>query len=77
MSELSLRAGDALRIRSGGRLIVLRSTSICRVRVVKRGAAVRLARRALAWWLRLYRLGGPAFNAYRRREVARRIALRL
>jgi hypothetical protein len=78
MTELPLRAGETLRIRSGRRLLlVLRPASACRVRVVKRSAGMRFARAVLAWWLRLHRFGAPAMDAYRRRELQRRLASRL
>lgn len=78
MTLLSLRAGQTLRVRSGPRLVLdLRPGSACEVRVVRSAAGARIARAMLAWWLRLYRRGAPALDAYRRREIARRIACRL
>jgi hypothetical protein len=68
MTELSLRAGEILRIRSGPRLLlVLRPASACTVRVLKRSAGVRFARAVLAWWLRLHRFGAPSLRSMNRR----------
>ena len=45
MTELTLQAGETLRIRTGRRLLlVMRSESSFEVRIVKRGIGVRIAR---------------------------------
>lgn len=55
MSARKLRAGETLRIRSGGKLLVLRAGT--EVRIVKRDLGIRIKRSLLAWWLRMHRYG--------------------
>ena len=60
MSARKLRAGETLRIRSGGKLLVLRAGAAWEVRIVKRNLAIRIKRSLLAWWLRMHRYGAAA-----------------
>lgn len=57
MSARKLRAGETLRIRSGGKLLVLRAGTAWEVRIVKRNLGIRIKRSLLAWWLRMHRYG--------------------
>jgi hypothetical protein len=73
MTELTLQAGETLRIKTGRRLLlVMRSGSSFEVRVVKRGIGVRIARALYAWWLRMHRRGGHITRRFvqARREAA-------
>jgi hypothetical protein len=58
MTEISLQAGEFLRIRTGRRLfLVMRSEESFEVRIVRHGIGVRLMRGVCAWWLRMHRRG--------------------
>lgn len=57
MSARKLRAGETLRIRSGGKLLVLRAGTAWEVRIVKRNLGIRIKRSLLARWLRMHRYG--------------------
>jgi len=60
MSARKLRAGETLRIRSGGKLLVLHAGTAWEVRIVKRNLTIRIKRSLLAWWLRMQRYGAAA-----------------
>jgi hypothetical protein len=81
MTELTLQAGETLRIRTGRRLfLVMRSESSFEVRIVRRGIGVRLMRGAYAWWLRMHRRGARVARRYiqaRREEAAARMLAQL
>ena len=79
MTELTLQAGETLRIRTGRRLLlVMRSESSFEVRIVKRGIGVRIARALYAGWLRMHRSGARvarrAVQARREQAAARMLA---
>ena len=81
MTELTLQAGETVRIRTGRRLfLVMRSESSFEVRVVRRGIGVRLMRAAYAWWLRMHRTGARVARRYlqaRREEAQARLLAQL
>lgn len=81
MTEISLQAGETLRIRTGRRLfLVMRADSSFEVRVVGRGIGVRLMRAAYAWWLRMHRRGARVARRYmqaRREEAQARLLAQL
>jgi hypothetical protein len=60
MSQRTLQPGETLRVRSRGRVLVLRADAAWEVRIVRRGLAVRIARWLLARWLRMHRFGAAA-----------------
>jgi hypothetical protein len=81
MTELTLQAGETLRIKTGRRLLlVMRSGSSFEVRIVRRGIGVRFARAVYAWWLRMHRRGGyiaRRFLQARREATAARMLAQL
>jgi hypothetical protein len=81
MSELTLQAGETLRIRTGRRLlIVMRSGSSFEVRIVRRGMGLRLMRAAYAGWLRMHRRGARVarrFMEARREDAQARLLAQL
>jgi hypothetical protein len=79
MTEISLQAGEILRIRTGRRLfLVMRSEESFEVRIVRQGIGVRFMRAVYAWWLSMHRRGarvGRRFvQAWREHAQARLLA---
>ena len=74
MSARELRAGETLRIRSAGKLLVLRAGTVWEVRIVKRNLGIRITRSVLAWWLRLHRYGAGCRFARAQRERPRAVS---
>lgn len=72
MTEVTLQPGERLRIRSGRLLLVRRLGLAWEISIVKRGAGARVARAALAWWLRTHRRGAAIARRFleARRENA-------
>jgi hypothetical protein len=81
MTELTLQAGETLRIRTGRRLfLVMRSDSSFELRIMRRSMGVRFMRAVYAWWLRLHRRGARVarrFMQVRREEAQARLLARL
>jgi hypothetical protein len=57
MTARKLQPGETLRIRSGGRLLVVRASTAWEVRIVKRNLGIRIKRALIASWLRMHRFG--------------------
>jgi Domain of unknown function (DUF1127) len=81
MTELTLQAGEMLRIRTGRRLfLVVRSGSSFEVRIVRRTFGARIMRTLYAWWLRMHRSGARVarrFMQARREEAQARLLAEL
>jgi Domain of unknown function (DUF1127) len=81
MTEISLQAGERLRIRTGRRLfLVMRTESSFEVRILRRGMGVRLMRSVYARWLRLHRSGARVarrFMQARREDAQARLLAQL
>jgi hypothetical protein len=81
MTELTLQAGETVRIRTGRRLfLVMRSDSSFEVRIVRRSMGVRLMRAVYAGWLRMHRTGARVarrFMRARREEAQARLLAQL
>jgi hypothetical protein len=81
MTELTLQAGETLRIRTGRRLfLVVRSGSSFEVRIVRRTFGARIMRTLYAGWLRMHRRGASIarrFAQARREEAQARMLAQL